>query len=117
MTLPLIPDGGLREMYDRTVGLQLGRESPFSIWGRHDGLHPLQVFMEIYAVALAISVAFRPRRKDVVETAALGAAILIATEITFTHWFYTYIVWWLPFVLVALFAAESRATPEPSPAR
>ncbi len=32
--LPYVPDGGLRELYDRTVGYQAGRPSPFSIWGQ-----------------------------------------------------------------------------------
>jgi hypothetical protein len=35
--------------------------------------------------------------------AALGAAVLIALEAGLTHWFYLYIVWFLPFVLLALF--------------
>jgi hypothetical protein len=114
VTLPLIPDGGLREMYDRTIGLQLGRSSPFSIWGRHDRLQPVQTSVEVCAVALALLAAFRPRRKTVIDVAALGAAILIATQITFTHWFYTYIVWWLPFVLAVLIlppTAEQEKAP------
>ena len=27
------PDGGVRELYDRTIGYQAGRPSPFSVWG------------------------------------------------------------------------------------
>ena len=43
--------------------------------------------------------------------AALGAAVLIAVQLTATHWFYLYIVWFVPFVLVALLAApRGRAT-------
>ena len=34
--LPFVPDGGLRELYDRTVGYQAGRPSPFSVWGQAD---------------------------------------------------------------------------------
>ena len=34
--IPFIPDGGLRELYDRTIGYQAGRGSPFSIWGQED---------------------------------------------------------------------------------
>ena len=117
VTLPLLPDGGLREMYDRTVGLQLGRESPFSIWGRHDALRPMQILLEACVVALAFYVAFRPKRKDMIDVAALGAAILIAAEISFTHWFYTYIVWWLPFVLVGVFAAAGSDRPKAAGAR
>ena len=32
----VLPDGGVRELWDRTVGFQLGRDSPFSIWGQED---------------------------------------------------------------------------------
>ena len=36
--IPFIPDGGLREMYDRTLGYQATRSSPFSIWGQAPSL-------------------------------------------------------------------------------
>ena len=35
---PVLPDGGVRELWDRTIGFQLGRDSPFSIWGQEDWL-------------------------------------------------------------------------------
>ena len=60
------------------------------------------------AAGLALAVAFVPRHKSPVVLAALGAAVLIALQLTLTHWFYLYIVWWLPFVLVALFAPNGR---------
>ena len=34
VTVPFIPDGGLREIYDRTLGYQATRSSPFSVWGQ-----------------------------------------------------------------------------------
>jgi hypothetical protein len=55
-----------------------------------------------------------PRRPDLRQTAALGAAILIAVELTATHWFYLYVVWFVPFAFVALFAAHARTLPEES---
>ena len=45
-----------------------------------------------------------PRRKTPVQVAALGAAVLVALQLAVAHWFYLYIVWFAPFVLVALFA-------------
>lgn len=30
--VPFIPSGGLEQMYDRTLGFQVGRDSPFSVW-------------------------------------------------------------------------------------
>jgi hypothetical protein len=114
--LPFIPDGGPRELYDRTVGYQASRPSPFSIWGQVDSLGWLQDVTKVAAAVLALLAAFVPRRPDLRQTAALGAAILIAVELTATHWFYLYIVWFVPFVFVALFAAHDRTLPEePAP--
>jgi hypothetical protein len=47
----------------------------------------------------AIAVLRWPRRIDLVQWAALSAAVLIGFELTLTHWFYLYIPWFLPLVL------------------
>jgi hypothetical protein len=106
VVLPFVPDGGLGEMYDRTVGYQASRPSPFSIWGQVDSLDWLQLAVKIGAGGLALLVAFVPRRAGPLEIAALGGAVLIALQLTAGHWFYLYVVWFVPFVLVALFAAQ-----------
>jgi hypothetical protein len=114
-------DPGIATFWDRTVGNQVGRESPFSIWGQTD-LGPLHTALKIAIALLAVAVAFVPRRRDLVTVAALGAAVLIASQLAIEHWFYLYIPWFLPFVLVALLAREepaattSSGAPEPSPA-
>jgi hypothetical protein len=110
VVLPFVPDGGLRELYDRTVGYQASRPSPFSIWGQVESLDWLQLAFKIGTAGLALLVAFVPRRADARMVAALGAAVLIALQLTATHWFYLYIVWFVPFALVALFA-EHRVQP------
>jgi hypothetical protein len=112
--LPFIPDGGLRELYDRTLGYQAGRGSPFSVWGQAD-LGWLQTLVKAAALGLALLVAFVPRRPDDRQVAALGAAVLIALQLPVNHWFYLYVVWFVPFVLVALFGAHRVTTP-PGPA-
>ena len=109
---PFIPEGGLRELYDRTIGYQASRPSPFSIWGQVDSLGWLQDITKAGAGALALLAAFLPRRPDLRQIAALGAAILIAVELSATHWFYLYVVWFVPFVFAALFAAHDRTLPE-----
>jgi hypothetical protein len=114
---PFVPDGGLRELYDRTIGYQASRPSPFSIWGQVDSLDWLQTALKAAVVGLALLVAFVPRRPDLRQTAALGGAVLIAVELLATHWFYLYVVWFVPFVFVALFAAHARTLPEPAPER
>ena len=101
--VPWIPDGGLRELYDRTLGYQAGRESPFSIWGQEPGIEWLHTATIAFAGVLALAVAFVPRRKSPVQVAALAAAVMVAIELTADHWFYLYIVWFAPLVLVAAF--------------
>jgi hypothetical protein len=111
---PFVPDGGLRELYDRTIGYQASRPSPFSIWGQVDSLGWLQTVLKVAAAGLALLVAFVPRRIDLRQAAALGAGVLIAIQLVATHWFYLYVVWFVPFVLVALFAAHARTMREPA---
>jgi alkanesulfonate monooxygenase SsuD/methylene tetrahydromethanopterin reductase-like flavin-dependent oxidoreductase (luciferase family) len=43
-----------------------------------------------------------PRDKGPLELAALTAALLLAFELSLTHWSYLYLPWVLPFVLLAL---------------
>jgi len=95
---------------DRTLGFQTQRGSPFSIWGLYYIETPQRVWQAI-AVAIALGLAFLPRREDVVGLAACAAAILIALQLGVTHWFYLYIVWFFPLVMIALlcrFRAPAR---------
>jgi hypothetical protein len=112
--LPWIPDGGLRELYDRTLGYQAGRESPFSIWGQQPQLEWLHIGVLAFAGLLAVAVAFVPRRKSPMQVAALAAAVMVAIEMTADHWFYLYIVWFAPLVLVASFL-QWQTDPPPGP--
>jgi hypothetical protein len=115
---PFIPDGGLRAVYDRTLGYQAGRASPFSIWGQYDSLAFVWTAVKVLAVALAVAVAFVPRGpRTTVQVAALGAAVLVALQLAVSHWFYLYVVWFTPFVLVALFARYRDGGPEPDETR
>jgi hypothetical protein len=108
--LPFVPDGELRELYDRTLGYQAGRPSPFSVWGQVDSLGWLQTVVKVAAAALALLVAFLPRRPDSRQVAALGAAVLIALQLGADHWFYLYIPWFFPLLIVALaLGAKARS--------
>jgi hypothetical protein len=107
-----LPDGGLRELWDTTLGYQLGRESPFSLWGLHPTLEPLQTLVKLAAVGLALALFAFPRRRDAVQVAALGAAVLIAFQLAAEHWFLFYLVWFAPLALVAMFARHALQGPE-----
>ena len=89
----------------RTIAFQAERGSPFSIWGLYEGAW-LDVVQRARAgrrgAAGAVALAFVPRRRDLVGLAALSAAILIALQLGVTHWFYLYIPWFFPLVMLAL---------------
>jgi len=113
--LLLEPDLGraVRTFWDRTLGFQVGRDSPFSLWGwgqyHAEGIPDLgfiQPALVVLTVVLALVVAVLPRRKGPVELAALTAAVLVAFQLTLTHWFYLYLPWVLPFVLLWLLLPE-----------
>src|SRR5439155_20058428 len=88
VTLPLLPDGGFRELYDRTLGYQASRGSPFSVWGLAPSLHFLQAPVRVAAVVPALAVALWPRRKTTGQVAALGAAVVVAVQVGAAHWFF-----------------------------
>jgi hypothetical protein len=115
VVVPFLPDGGVRDFYDTTLGFHAGRESPFSVWGQEPGLDWLQTALKMMVTGLAVMIAVRPRDRDAVQVAALAAAALIGLQLVTVHWFYLYIVWFAPLVLVALFAAQ-RSRPETLPA-
>ena len=85
VALPLVlylPDGGLKEFYDCTIGFQFGRDSVFSLWGLHPSLGWLQDIVKVAGLVFAAALAFVPRRRDLRQVAALGAAALIAAQLS-----------------------------------
>ena len=105
-------DPGLATFWDRTIASQIDRDSPFSVWGQEPSLEPLRIAVMAGVAALALLVAVRPRRKTVAQVAALGAALLIGTQLIAQHWFYLYLVWFLPLLLVAVGALSPQPAPE-----
>jgi hypothetical protein len=108
------PLAAVRTVWDRAIGHQLGRESPFSLWDwrqYHAGLpdlHLVQRALQVLLLAGAVALAFVPRRKSPLQLAALTAALLIGFEIVLTHWFYLYAAWFFPFVAFAVLAPETN---------
>jgi hypothetical protein len=100
--LPVLLGGDLRTFWDHTIAFQHDRESPFSIWGLWSGLDAVQLAVQAGAVVLALAVAVWPRRPTLTQMAACGAAVLIALQLGLDYWFFLYVVWFLPLVLVAL---------------
>jgi hypothetical protein len=106
VTVPFIPDGGLRELYDTTLGYQLGTPSPFSIWGRWAGFDTLQTVAKVLAIGLILwsALVVWRRPNDMRIAAAAMAIALLAAQLVGIHWIYFYFVWALPPLLAALFS-------------
>jgi hypothetical protein len=99
-----------RTFWERTIAFQAERDSPFSLWGwgqyYAEGIPDLGFMQPVLAglaILLGLVVGLVPREKGPVELAALTAAVLVAVELSLTHWFYLYLPWVLPFVLLWLF--------------
>ena len=96
-----LPPGGLAYFWHRTIAFQIDRVDVFSPWALHPGLHPVQVALELLAVLLAAALAFFPRERSLARVCALAGAVTLAIQLPATHWYYYYILWFLPFALVA----------------
>jgi len=99
-----LPSGGLAEFYNHTIGYQLSRSDVFSAWALHPSLDPIKTALELGALVLAALVAFVPRQRSIAQICALAGAVTIALQLPAVHWFYYFIVWFMPFVLVAMLA-------------
>jgi hypothetical protein len=111
----VIVTGNLGAFWHDTVVYQVDRPAPFSIWGLWGNYKAQTLGLEQHVaegamVALAIAAMFVPRRRGIGQTAAMASAVLIAFQLCLTYWFYLYIVWFFPLVIVAL--ALSHPAPD-----
>jgi hypothetical protein len=106
----VFPTTSAETFWERTVGYQVGREAPFSVWGVYGGgWEVAQKVVQAATLIGAVAVAFVPRRDDLIGLAALAGAVLVAVELSATYWFYLYIVWFLGPALVAFLARPALA--------
>lgn len=106
--IPAFTHDSLHTVIERTIVYQANRESPFSIWGFYGGLEGVQKAVAIGALLLALALAFLPRRADLVGLAAACAAVLVAVQLSASHWFYLYIPWFFGAAMLALLGALSE---------
>ena len=109
-SIPALSHDSLHTIYERTFAYQSDRASPFSVWGLYGGLGGWEAAVQIGAVVLAVVLAVIPRRADVVGLAAACAVVIIALQLGIEHWFYLYIPWFFPLVLIALLARHEGTT-------
>ena len=108
VSIPAITHDSLHTIYERTIEYQASRGSPFSVWGLYGGLHGVETTVQVAAIVLALALAVIPRRSDLIGLAAACAAIVIATQLGVEHWFYLYIPWFFPLVMIVLLGASAR---------
>jgi hypothetical protein len=114
--IPALRHDSLHTIYERTVVYQSDRGSPFSIWGLY-GMQGLEHVVEAAAVVFALALAVvggRDRNNDVVGLAAACAAVILAEQLGIEHWFYLYIPWFFPLVIVALLGRLSDPAQPPA---
>jgi hypothetical protein len=104
------PLRAIEVFYERTLAFQGDRVSPWTIYTQVPQTLFLQKPVTAGVIFLSLLVAFVPRRKTLRRLAALSAALVIAFQLTVNYWFYTYIVWFEPFVFVALLLATNEKT-------
>jgi hypothetical protein len=97
--------------WTRTVGFQIGRAAPWSLWdwGQYHArglpdLHIVQHVLQGMLLAGAVALAFFPRHKSPLQLAAFTGVLLAGFELVLTYWLYTYIPWFYPFAAIALLA-------------
>jgi Glycosyltransferase family 87 len=108
---------GLTLFWDRTLAYQADRITPMSIWtlpNYHPGWPHLEGIQKMLQILVAIGIgalAFWPRRRagrDAAAVAALCGMAVLAAQMVASYWFYPYVCWWLPAVLVAFFVPRSE---------
>ena len=116
VSIPALAHDSLHTIYERTLAYQANRGSPFSVWGLYGWLGACRLAVQVAAVALALALAVVPRRADIVGLAAACAAVIIAVQLGVEHWFYLYIPWFFPLVMLGP-AGRASAIRRPRPRR
>ena len=113
---PLITSGSAHFL-DSTFGYQLiqrGGGVQFSIWTYLPRVAIVaRLVLAAALVLLALSPMVRPPARDAREHAALAAALLIGAQLLLGYWFYSYLTWCYPLLIVAIIQAP-RLTDRPA---
>jgi hypothetical protein len=104
------PIEGLRIFYEHTLAFQGERETPWTIFAQVPEVRVLQQPLTALAILLAFIVAVFPQKRTIRRLAALSAALVIAFELTVNYWFYPYVIWFEPFVFLALLVETNTKT-------
>jgi hypothetical protein len=107
---PLITSGPA-QFFDSTFGYQLiqrGGGIQFSIWTYMPQLAIVaRLLLAVVLVLLALSPMVRPGMQDARKQAALSAALLIGAQLLLGYWFYSYLTWFYPLLVIAMVQAPA----------
>jgi hypothetical protein len=102
---------GAAQFLDSTLGYQLiqrGGGVQFSIWTYlPHGAIVARPVLAAALVLLALSPMLRPPVQDPRQHAALAAALLIGAQLLLGYWFYSYLTWFYPLLIIAIIQARS----------
>jgi hypothetical protein len=100
----------LRRFYERTFGHPEHPPEPVYIFAQLPALAVLHRPLTVAAIILAFLVAVVPKKRTIRWLAVFSTALIIAFELILLHWFYAYVIWFEPFVFVALLLATNEKT-------
>ncbi|MGA2320024.1 MAG: glycosyltransferase 87 family protein [Solirubrobacteraceae bacterium] len=125
--VPALAHSGASTFLTRTFGFQFERNPGYSIWARVDYgafaawiktaagvLHGLLIAL---SGGFAAALLWKPKRQDAVGLAAASAAVLIAVQVCDGYYSFTYILWFLPLVLIALVLDRGEPRVRSAPAQ
>ena len=105
-----LADPGPAQFLGSTFGYQLlqrGGGVQFSIWAYlPHGATAARAILAAALVLLALSPRLRREMHDMREHAALAAALLIGGQLLLGYWFYSYLIWWYPLLIIAIIRAR-----------
>jgi hypothetical protein len=111
---PLITSGPA-QLFDSTLGYQLlqrGGGVQYSIWTYlppQVAIVARPVFAAVL-VLLALAPMVRPDGQDTRRQAALAAALLIGAQLLLGYWFYSYLTWCYPLLIIAIIHADRECS-------
>jgi hypothetical protein len=105
------PVGGATLFFEKTLTYQGGRETPWTIFTQVPELGFLHLPLMVGVILLAFLLAVVPKKRTIRRLGALSAALVIGFELTLNYWFYTYVIWFEPFVFLVLLLATNEKSP------
>jgi hypothetical protein len=105
------PVGGVILFIKQTLAYQGGRQTPWSIFTQVPEVGFLHLPLTVGVILLGFLLAVVPKRRTLRRLGALSAALVIGFQLTANYWFYTYVIWFEPFVFLALLPATNQKSP------